>query len=144
MTSSSKREIRHFHVVVVQRRKEIYKKSFMHVQSCCFVNLIVLLFCRSCCCCRRHHRCLSSLSLARRPLNMTGKWSRVLCKLSCVRAYETWKRWQWIMRTVTCEHNVWGKICDIWRPILLPSLFSMSLKVRGDVNWWIISGLSSL
>ena len=28
--SSTKREIWHFHVVVVQRRQEVYKKSMMH------------------------------------------------------------------------------------------------------------------
>ena len=31
-----KREIRHFHVVVVQRRQSNVQKSVMHVQSCCF------------------------------------------------------------------------------------------------------------
>ena len=34
-TSSTKREIRHFHVVVVQRRQRNVQKSMMHVQSCC-------------------------------------------------------------------------------------------------------------
>ena len=34
-TSSTKRKIRHFHVVVVQSRQ----KSVMHVQICCFANL---------------------------------------------------------------------------------------------------------
>ena len=38
-----KREIGHFHVVVVDG-KEMYKKSVMHVQSCCFANLNLLLF----------------------------------------------------------------------------------------------------
>ena len=32
--SSTKREIRHFHVVVVQRRQRNVQKSVMHVQSC--------------------------------------------------------------------------------------------------------------
>ena len=36
--SSTKREIRHFHVVVVQRRQRNVQKSVMHVQSCCFAN----------------------------------------------------------------------------------------------------------
>ena len=45
--SSTKREIRHFHVVVVQRRQRNVQKSVMHVQSCCFANLNLLLFCRS-------------------------------------------------------------------------------------------------
>ena len=37
--SSTKREIRHFHFVVVQRRLRNVQKSVMHVQSCCFANL---------------------------------------------------------------------------------------------------------
>ena len=35
-TSSIKREIRHFHVVVAQWRQRNVQKSVMHVQSCCF------------------------------------------------------------------------------------------------------------
>ena len=57
--SSTKREIRHFHVVVVQRRQRNVQKSVMHVQSCCFTNLNPLLFCRSRW--RHRRRCLSSL-----------------------------------------------------------------------------------
>jgi len=57
--SSTNREIRHVHVVVVQRRQRNVQKSVMHVQSCCFANLNLLLFCRSRC--RRRRRCLSSL-----------------------------------------------------------------------------------
>ena len=41
-TSFTKRERREFDVVVVQRRQtwdEMYKKSVMHVQSCCFAFL---------------------------------------------------------------------------------------------------------
>ena len=57
-TSSTKREIRHFHVVVVQWWQ---KKSLTHVQSCCFANLNLLLFWRSRW--HRRHRCLSSLLL---------------------------------------------------------------------------------
>ena len=37
--SSTKREIRHFHVVVVQRQQRNVPKSVMHVQSYCFANL---------------------------------------------------------------------------------------------------------
>ena len=33
---STKREIRHFHVLVVQQRQRNVQKSVMHVQSCCF------------------------------------------------------------------------------------------------------------
>ena len=41
--SSKKCEIKHFHVVVVQRRQRNVQKSLMHVQSYCFAYLI--LFC---------------------------------------------------------------------------------------------------
>ena len=41
--SSTKREIRHFHVVVVQRRLRNVQKSVMHVQSCCSANLCFFL-----------------------------------------------------------------------------------------------------
>ena len=37
-TFSTKREIRHFHVVVVQRRRRNVQKNVMHVQSYCFAN----------------------------------------------------------------------------------------------------------
>ena len=57
--SSTKREFRHFHVVVVQRRQRNLQKKRDHVQSCCFASLNLLLFCRSHC--RRRRRCLSSL-----------------------------------------------------------------------------------
>ena len=34
--SSIKREIRHFHVVVVQKRERKVQKRVMHVRGCCF------------------------------------------------------------------------------------------------------------
>ena len=46
-TSSEKREIRQFHVVIVHWRQRNVQKSMMHVQSCCLANLNQLLFCRS-------------------------------------------------------------------------------------------------
>ena len=43
--SSTKREIRQFNVVVVQRRqRNVQKRSVMHVQSCCFACLNQLFF----------------------------------------------------------------------------------------------------
>ena len=54
-TSSTKREIRHFHVVVAQRRQRKVQKSVKHIQSCCFANLNLLLFCRN------SRRCSNSL-----------------------------------------------------------------------------------
>ena len=63
--ASTKREIRHFHVVIVQRRLRNVQKCVMHVQSCCFANINLLVFCRSRCRrCRR--RCLSSLMVSYR------------------------------------------------------------------------------
>ena len=59
-TSAKKREIRHFHVVVVQRRQRNVQKSVMHLQSCWIANLM-LLFWPFSCYRRRHRRCLSSL-----------------------------------------------------------------------------------
>ena len=56
--SSKKCEIKHFHVVVVQRRQRNIQKSLMHVQGCCFAYLILLPFCRSRC--HRRRRWLSS------------------------------------------------------------------------------------
>ena len=57
--SLTKYEIRHFHVIVVERRQRNVQKSVMHVQICCFANINLLLFSRSRC--RRFRRCLSSL-----------------------------------------------------------------------------------
>ena len=51
--------MRHFQVVVEQRRLRNVLKSVTHVQSCCFARLNPLLFCRSRC--RRRRRCLSSI-----------------------------------------------------------------------------------
>ena len=57
--SSTKREIRHCHVVVVQRRLRNVQKSVMHMQSHCFANLNLLMCCRTRC--RRCRLCLHSL-----------------------------------------------------------------------------------
>ena len=57
--SSTKREIRQFHVVVVQRRQRNVQKSVMHVQSCWFACLNLLLFCRTRC--RRRRGCVNFL-----------------------------------------------------------------------------------
>ena len=69
-TSSTKREIRHFHVVVVQRRLRKVKKIVMHRQRCCFAKLNQLLFCYSRCRCRCG--CLRSL-MGR--LRVAFKWT---------------------------------------------------------------------
>ena len=38
--SSIKREIRHFHVVVVQKRERKVQKRVMHVRGCCFAYML--------------------------------------------------------------------------------------------------------
>ena len=63
--SSTKCEIRHFHVVVMQRRLRNVQKSVMRVQSCCFADLNLLLFCRSRC--HHRHHCLSCLLIPSHP-----------------------------------------------------------------------------
>ena len=81
-TSSTKREIRHFHVVVVQWRQRNVQKSVMHVQSCCLANLNPLVFCRSPW--RRRRRCLSLFSyreaLGTRLRKCVNFSNLVLCK----------------------------------------------------------------
>ena len=57
--SSTKREIRHFHVAPATTAKKCIQKSVMNMQSYCFANLNLLLFCRSRC--RRRRRCLNPL-----------------------------------------------------------------------------------
>ena len=37
---------------------------------------------------------------------------------SCAHAYETWKQCQWIMRTLTCKHKIWGENWLYLRPYL--------------------------
>ena len=69
-TSSTKREIKHFYVVVVKQRQRNVQKSVMHVQSCCFANLILLRPCRSRC--RRRRCCLSALKLYTGTLRPKG------------------------------------------------------------------------
>ena len=56
-TSSTQREIRHFHIVVVRRRQRSLQKRVMHVQSSFFTYLNLLPFHRSRC----RRKCLSSL-----------------------------------------------------------------------------------
>ena len=58
-TPSIKREIKKFHVAVVQRRQRKAQKNVIRVQSCCFADLNRLLFCRSHC--RRRRLCLLKL-----------------------------------------------------------------------------------
>ena len=82
-TSSTKGEIRHFHVVVVQWRQRNVQKSVMHVQSCCFANVNLLLFCRPRC--RRRRRCLSSVITS-------SKWSWQSLRHQLLVWQQSWKK----------------------------------------------------
>ena len=78
-TSSTKREFRHFHLIVVQRRQKMYKKAWctwklLVLLFFFFANLNLLLFCRSRCCRRR--RCLSSHPTSRRRGVRGGHWTK--------------------------------------------------------------------
>ena len=45
-------------------------------------------------------------------------WCKFISFASCARTYETWKQCQWIMRTLTCKHKIWGKNWLYLRPYL--------------------------
>ena len=45
-------------------------------------------------------------------------WCKFISFASCTRAYETWKQCQWIMRTLTCKHKIWGENWLYLRPYL--------------------------
>ena len=36
----------------------------------------------------------------------------------CARAYDSWKQCQWIIKTLTCKHKIWGKNWSYLRPYL--------------------------
>ena len=93
--SSTKREIKLFRVLVVERRLRNVQKSVMHVQSCCFANINLLPFCsyRCCGCCQAHYSCdpevLSTIVNTRHtsPLNtltITKFALAHLCNVSCL------------------------------------------------------------
>ena len=92
-TSSEKREIRQFHVVVVHWRQRNVQKSVMHVQSCCFANLNQLRFCSSL------WRCPSSLLKGEHSVAMLGQ----CCNYSkqCCNA---------VLRLKSSLRIVWSKI----------------------------------
>ena len=75
--SSTKREIRQFHAVVVQRRQRNVQKSVMHVQSCFFACLSLLLVCRSRC--RGRGRCVNSLLLEAGGGLILEDWGLMTC-----------------------------------------------------------------
>ena len=45
-------------------------------------------------------------------------WCKFISFFKCSRAYETWKQCQWIMRTLTCKHKIWGENWSYLRPYL--------------------------
>ena len=45
-------------------------------------------------------------------------WCKFISFAGCARAYETWKQCQWILRTLTCKHKIWGENWLYLRPYL--------------------------
>ena len=90
-TSSTKQEIRHFHVVVVQWRQRNVQISLMHVQSCCFANLNLSLFCRSRC--RRSRRLLKlrNLTVHEPDITLRQTPSAVFESPDCTTSFFYWK-----------------------------------------------------
>ena len=84
--SSTKREIKHFHAVVVQWRLKNVQKSVMHVQSCCFVNLNLLLCCRSRC---LRRRCCLTFLMTNKCTKMRDARAKSLSLLLKVMLHET-------------------------------------------------------
>ena len=84
-TSSTKQEIRHFHVVVVQWRQRNVQISLMHVQSCCFVNLNLSLFCRSRCPRSRRWLKLPNLTVHEPDITLYYQFFllKAICKYNC-------------------------------------------------------------
>ena len=74
--SSTKRKIRKFHVVDVQRLQRNVQKSLIHVQSSCFACLNLLLFCRSRCRRPRQTPCYHTTTAGLRVLR--ASWSKIL------------------------------------------------------------------
>ena len=74
-----KRDIKKFHLVVVQRWQRNVQKSVMHVQSCCFA---VLFFCRSPC-----RRCCLSSQMAPTVTPVLTSQAEVLCYSFLVGGY---------------------------------------------------------
>ena len=90
-TSSTKQEIGHFHVVVLQWRQRNVQISLMHVQSCCFANLNLSLFCRSRC--RRSRRWLKlpNLTVHEPDITLRETLSAVLDSTNCITGFFYWK-----------------------------------------------------
>ena len=150
--SSTKREKRHFHVVVVQRRQRNVQKRVMHVQSFCYDNLILLLFCRSCC--RRRRRCLSSLIwicgwVTLRPSSHEpGWWGPIppwlIWEISA--RFPRWKKaedtdWRQrvLVRNSRNEANMAKHKVITFAPIIvLATLIAVSLQLNGMLMMWKI------
>ena len=118
LTSSRKRKVRQFHVVVVQQRQE---KSVMHLQSRCFANFTLLLFCRSCYCPYIYvwihgHRSKKNLEFEADPASKNVALKSRKCKSPCNNFYcnsignrKIRTRWNPTSRSVTNVLTVVGK-----------------------------------
>ena len=106
--SSTKREIRHFHVVVVQRWQRNVQKSVMQVQRCCFANINPLQFFRSHC--RRHRRCLSSLVIHHvGPARKSYLFGHMINPLLTTLVRSGWLN---ICLALFCVYCNWPRLCQ--------------------------------
>ena len=67
---------------------------------------------------RWHKPIISIFRIFLRKVIESSFWCKFISFASCARAYETWKQCQWIMRTLTCKHKIWGENWLYLRPYL--------------------------
>ena len=56
-----------------------------------------------------HKPIISIFRIFLRKVIESSFWCKFISFASCARAYETWKQWRWIKRTLTYKHKIWGK-----------------------------------
>ena len=126
-TSSTKREITHFHVVVVQQRQRNVQKRVVHVQSCCLPNLNLLLFCRS--------RCLSYLLFTSVPSQSTLRGFVSPVNFGLVRTTRSYMLWNLMLANKLLVIDNW-KFTASWpkKYVFRACDFIRSYKATDKIN----------
>ena len=60
-------------------------------------------------CYRWHKPVISIFRIFLQKVIESSFWCKFISFASCARAYETWKQCQWIQRTLTYKHKIWGE-----------------------------------
>ena len=120
----------------------MYKKSVMHVQSCCYANTNLLLFCL------RRRRCLSSLLLWSRNIATMVTWRHT--SLLCRSPRHRLCHWHYV-KPLTKTFSLWlhgafpifemSSNIHIYKPSL-SNLAALTLRIPISTN--IFSGLTSI